>query len=261
MTTSQLRIPSQHGTLEYLRLQYDSAILSGVKRPLLFPQVLFSLSLLAGLLLIDHRKSRFLYHLRWPVWFAIIAVEIYNIRHRISVDPAVSYVSGVASIWFIVWSMMWLILEHPQLTAKRIERRRQVLLNESQAATGSTTQRNSKKTMYEMNGNRHSLKWQNGHAAALPAVEKSLGETKYLNGDWEYFWQPYPDTFGERLSWVLDLIFSFRGRGWNFSIPTNPALPEDVAAPLGETVSELNERMISKTGIKSFEPARSWRVM
>jgi hypothetical protein len=88
--------------------------------------------------------------------------------------------------------------------------------------------------------------------AALHALEKSLGESKDSNGEWEYFWQPYPDTFGERLSWVLDLTFSFRGRGWNFSSTTNPALPGDVTAPLDETVPEFDKRIISKTGIKSF---------
>ncbi|KFY96318.1 hypothetical protein V500_02513 [Pseudogymnoascus sp. VKM F-4518 (FW-2643)] len=252
MTTSQPRIPSQHGTLEYLRLQYDSAIASGVKRPLLFPQVLFSLALLAGFLLIDHRRSRFLYELRWPVWLAIIAVEVSNIRHRVSVDPAVSYVSGLASVYFIVWSTMWLILERPQFTAKRIERRRKVLQNGILAASGGTTQESSETTGYKMNGNGNPLKRQNGYAAALPTIDEGLSENEDSKGEWEYYWQPYPDAFGERLAWVLDLIFSIRGRGWSFSIPTNPVLPEHVAASLGETVSESDKGLASRTGIKCF---------
>ncbi|OBT90165.1 hypothetical protein VE02_00888 [Pseudogymnoascus sp. 03VT05] len=254
MATSQPRIPSQHGTLEYLRLQYDNAIASGVKRPLLFPQVFFSLAILAGFLLIDHRHNRFLYQLRWPVWFAIIAVEVSNIRHRISVDPAVSYVSGVASAYVIVWSTMWVVFERPQFTAVRIERRRKELQNGIRAASGDTTQERSETTEYKMNGNGHSLKQQNGHDSALPTTEKNLADTKDSNAEWEYFWQPYPDVFRERLVWVLDLIFSFRGRGWNFSIPTNPALPEDVAASLGETVSGPGKEVLtSRTGIKCFQ--------
>lgn len=247
MATSQPRIPSQHETLEYLRLQYDSAIASGVKRPLLFPQVLFSLALLAGFLLIDHRRSRFLYELRWPVWLAIIAVEVSNIRHQVSVDPAVSYVSGLASIYFILWSTMWLTLERPQFTAKRIERRRKALQN-----SGCTTQESSETTGYKMKGNGNPLKRQNGHVAALPTIEESLAENEDSKGEWEYYWQPYPDAFGERLAWVLDLISSIRGRGWSFSIPTNPALPEDVADSLGETVSETDKGLTSRTGIKCF---------
>ncbi|KFY93516.1 hypothetical protein V498_04384 [Pseudogymnoascus sp. VKM F-4517 (FW-2822)] len=248
---SQPRIPSQHGALEYLRLQYDNAIASGSKRPLLFPQLLFSLALLAGFLLIDHRRSRFLYQLRWPVWLAIIAVEVSNMRHRISVEPAVSYVCGIASVWIIVWSTMWLILERPQFTAKRIERRK-TLQNGSLTTSGRTTQESSDTTGYEINGNGNSLKRQNGHAAALSTINESLAETKGQKGAWEYFWQPYPDALGERLAWVLDLTFSFRGRGWNFSIPTNPALPEAVAASLGETVPESDGPLTSKTGIQCF---------
>ncbi|OBT70086.1 hypothetical protein VE03_00420 [Pseudogymnoascus sp. 23342-1-I1] len=252
MANSQPRIPSQHGTLEYLRLQYDNAIASGVKRPLLFPQMLLSMALLAGFLLIDHRRSRILYQLRWPVWFAIIAVEVSNIRHRISVEPAVSYISGVASIYVVVWSTMWLIFERPQFTAKRIERRRKALQNGARATSGRTTQEGSETIGYKMNGNGNSLKRQNDHAAALPTIDESLVDTKNSKGKWEYYWQPYPDAFGERLAWVLDLTFSFRGRGWNFSIPTNPALPEDIAASLGDTVPKADEPLISKTGIKCF---------
>ncbi|KAL5345576.1 hypothetical protein ACLOAV_009330 [Pseudogymnoascus australis] len=248
---SQPRIPSQHGALEYLRLQYDNAIASGSERPLLFPQLLFSLALLAGFLLIDHRRSRFLYQLRWPVWLAIIAVEVSNMRHRISVEPAVSYVCGIASVWIIVWSTMWLILERPQFTAKRIERRK-TLQNGSLTTSGRTTQESSDTTGYEINGNGNLLKRQNGHAAALSTINESLAETKGQKGAWEYFWQPYPDALGERLAWVLDLTFSFRGRGWNFSIPTNPALPEAVAASLGETVPESDGPLTSKTGIQCF---------
>ncbi|KFY15347.1 hypothetical protein V492_02062 [Pseudogymnoascus sp. VKM F-4246] len=251
MVTSQPRIPSRHGTLEYLRLQYDNAIASGVKRPLLFPQVLFSLALLAGFLLIDHRKNRILYQLRWPVWLSIIAVEVSNIRYRVSVEPAVSYVSGVASVWFIVWSTMWLILERPQFTAKRIERRRKATENGLRAASGRTT-REAENMGYTINRNGNSLKPQIKHTAALPTTEKDLIETKDSKGECEYYWQSYPDAFGERLVWVLDLIFSFRGRGWNFSIPTNPGFPEDVAAFLGETVSESDKSLTSRTGIKTF---------
>ncbi|OBT98670.1 hypothetical protein VE01_03399 [Pseudogymnoascus verrucosus] len=247
MATSQPRVPSQHGTLEYLRLQYDNAIASGVKRRLLFPQMLFSMALLAGFLLIDHRRNRFLYQLRWLVWFTIIAVEVSNMRHRISVDPAVSYVSGIASVYVIVWSTMWLIFERPQFTAVRIERRRKAVQNGIRAGSGGTTQERSETIGYKMNGNGYSLEQQNGLDA-----EKSLAATNDSKGEWEYFWQPYPDVLGERLAWVLDLIFSFRGRGWNFSIPTNPALPEDVAASLGEPISESDKVLKSRTGIKCF---------
>ncbi|KFY25105.1 hypothetical protein V493_04847 [Pseudogymnoascus sp. VKM F-4281 (FW-2241)] len=252
MATSLPQIPSQHETLEYLRLQYNNAISLGVKRPLLFPQVLLSLTLLAAFLLIDHRRSRFLYELRWVVWLAIISVEVSNIRHRISVEPALSYVSGVASTWLIVWSTMWLIFEHPQFTAKRIERRRKEPQNGVQAGSGDMAQQSSETTGHKMNGNGHSLKRHNGHAAAQPTADKNLAETKISNGEWEYYWQPYPEAFGERLSWVLDLIFSFRGRGWNFSISTNPGFPADVAASLGETISESNKSLTSRAGIKCF---------
>lgn len=160
MATSQVRVPSRHGTLEYLRLQYDNAIASGVKRPLLFPQMLFSMALLAGFLLIDHRHNPFLYQLRWLVWFAIIAVEASNIRHRISVDPVVSYVSGIASVYVIVWSTMWLIFERPQFTAVHIERRRKAVQNGSRTGSGGTTQERSETIGYKMNGNGYSLKQQ-----------------------------------------------------------------------------------------------------
>lgn len=248
MANSLPKIPSQHETLIYLRLQYDHAIASGAKLPLLFPQVLFGLALMVGFLLIDHRNNRFLYQLRWPVWFSIIAIEVFNIRHRISVEPAISYISGVASVYCIVWSTMWLIFERPQLTAKRIERRRKVSQNGTRTASDYSIQRSPETTEYNMNEKR-----QNVNAAGLPVTEKSLAEAKASNGEWEYYWQPYPDSFGERLAWVIDLTFSLRGRGWNFSIPTNPPLPADVAASLGETVPEPGKPLTSRIGIKCFQ--------
>lgn len=71
--------------------------------------------------------------------------------------------------------------------------------------------------------------------------------------EWEYFWQPYPDNVWKRIGWVTDLILSFRGQGWNFSIPSNPPLPLPIAESLGEPVSRSQ---YSRVGVKRFQNRR-----
>lgn len=85
------------------------------------------------------------------------------------------------------------------------------------------------------------------------AKAKANAQFQANKDEWEYFWQPYPDTFGKRLGWVVDLILSFRGQGWNFSIPSNPPLPPAIAESLGEPVSRS---LHSRVGVQRFQSRR-----
>lgn len=80
-------------------------------------------------------------------------------------------------------------------------------------------------------------------------VELSKSKLRTADGEWEYFWQPYPSTLFTRIGWVIDLILSFRGQGWNFSIPSNPPLPPDIAESLGEPITKT---LTSRVGVQRF---------
>lgn len=80
-------------------------------------------------------------------------------------------------------------------------------------------------------------------------MTKSKARAKLADEEWEYFWQPYPENFFTRIGWVTDLILSFRGQGWNFSIPSNPPLPPNIAESLGEPVTTT---LTSRVGVQRF---------
>ncbi len=83
--------------------------------------------------------------------------------------------------------------------------------------------------------------------ARASAIAKA--KTAEEEDEWEYFWQPYPTKLTTRIGWVTDLILSFRGQGWNFSIPSNPPLPPNIAESLGEPVSRT---LTSGVGVQRF---------
>ena len=299
-------IPSQHQMIEMMKPAYYAALKSWRLRPPTIPWQVVSYFLLAGFLMIDHRKRYWLYQCRWLVWLTICYIEWGNLMSSSSIEPATGYMTGMLAVWAVVWSAVWLVWTRPQFTARRVERRRKVrgereggekprldakgrrksfmasgwelengkssgnMMHSlgngettapvSEAETGTDTPRAQTPRNGQKNGATQTL---NGHefSQQLADIRSDLREKRDVEiaksnakkaaaeDEWEYFWQAYPETFFARIGWVTDLILSFRGQGWNFSIPSNPPLPPDIAESLGEPVSKT---LTSRVGVQRF---------
>jgi hypothetical protein len=93
--------------------------------------------------------------------------------------------------------------------------------------------------------------------ADLSAIRKAgdYNGIKFWNGEegeYEYYWQSYPDNLWERVPWVLDLLINFRGPGWNWVIPTMPDNPYFIKKELGEPVGQSPTPNFSSTGVRTF---------
>lgn len=240
--------------------------------------------------MIDHRKRYWLYQCRWLVWGLICWIEYNNIMYSSSIEPATGYMTGMLAIWAVIWSAVWLVWTSPQFTARRVEARKKrqgmkekprldnrgrrksfvasgwdlgngkssgnlmhSLGNGETTAPVSETEADSPRD----GASRKALKGQDIRSDLADIREKQEVELakneaglSMAEDELEYFWQPYPSTFFTRIGWVTDLILSFRGQGWNFSIPSNPPLPPDIAESLGEPVSRT---LTSRVGVQRFQ--------
>lgn len=294
-------IPDQHQMLDLMKPAYYAALKSGRLRPPTIPWQLVSYFLLAGFLMIDHRKRYWLYQCRWLVWFTIIYIEYGNLMYSSSIEPASGYMIGLLAVWAVVWSAVWLVWTRPQFTAMRVERRKKGsgvqekpkldkrgrrksfvasgwelpngkssgnLMHSSRyvesTAPVSETETDSPNVATLKIGMPRKGDYNGATGKAFKAqhissglaniqekeeVELAKTNSRTADDEWEYFWQPYPATFFARIGWVTDLILSFRGQGWNFSIPSNPPLPPDIAESLGEPVSKT---LTSRVGVQRF---------
>jgi hypothetical protein len=263
MFPATVTIPTQQSITAAIRSKLDEDFASGAKRPIVFPYNLFGWSMLVAFLLIDHRQRRWLYQLRWPVWLSIVYFELNVIANNAALDQATSYMLGLISMWSIVWSSVWLVFTRPQFTAKRVERRRRSPLNDHSTSPQRRIPLDSKgrrpsqvASGWEMEGKSAQGfgDEMNGDATTAPTseTEETSHKVEVQNEEWEYFWQTYPDDFPTRLSWVFDLCRSFRGQGWNFSVPSNPALPPEIAEALGEPAGKRGAKLVSKVGVVRF---------
>lgn len=198
---------------------------------------------------------------------------------------AFGYVAGLISVWGAVCSATWLVWCRPQFDAKRVERRRVQRktvtgngaenLDLSMANGGTIGRGKQTHTNWEAHGepNRNANMLQrilvngnakgketedftkaNGHAKNVASGIKR--EVQGASADWEYYWQPYPDTFGERFGWVMDLLINFRGPGWNWAIPPLPPLPPSIKLALAEPVDEASVSGVSHVGLIRIDTRR-----
>jgi len=263
--------PSHRELMRIYQAAFDVRVASGEIRPLLLPHDGYGLFALLIYLCISHVNRPWLYAARWPLLAFIVAFDLNLIRGTKSMWVGTGFVVGLIAAWGILWSATWLVWNAPQFDAKRVQRK-----EDKKRLTAMSPQ--SMEVKPQANGNIKSLSngKANGEAAKKDAglrqrqvQDRHIKEGKQENGQAdikvkvgerveepaqsEYFWQSYPtDSLRDRIDWVFDLIFNFRGLGWNWEVTSNPSLPAHVKVGLGEPVDIKSMQIKSSIGIKRF---------
>ncbi|KHJ32034.1 hypothetical protein EV44_g4606 [Erysiphe necator] len=204
---------------------------NGTRRPLTFPFDFLSLFSLIAFLCIPHKQNPVIYACRWPLVGLVTWFELYKMGKNSGTGPDLGALTGMISVNIIMLSWTWLIFNTPQWDAKRVEKRLvrvRVVKNMENAQLSEELSLTDEKRPEKL------------------AVENfSQSKAEYHEKKTEYFWQPYPNKLGERIFWVLDLLFSSRGAGWNWAISTIPPLTPDLLSKLEIPASGDSDPSIS----------------
>ncbi|CZT08250.1 uncharacterized protein RCO7_11205 [Rhynchosporium graminicola] len=230
-------------------------------RPLVLPYHLYGMLLLCLYLLVPHTHSALIYEVRWPVLGVIFWWQWKTLWETTSMSVATAYAAGLVSVLVAVYAVVFLVFERPQWEAWRVERRRRRILN-GEAANGAARAEEDEKNIRHANG--HTT----GHANESGNL-KSRGDTAVRTngnaliptkgdreqGEYEYYKQFYPTTLLTRISWVSDLLITFRGPGWNWAVPTLPPLPSHIARQVSPNspITARHESRTSSVGVQRYD--------
>lgn len=224
----------------YYDTVYDSLIESDQAIPFLYPWAGIGAFVAFGYLFVDHRQSRILEWLRYPVFAFLFAFQTWCILTTKAKHPAGAFGVGILSSWGVLWVASIMIFNDCQSDFLRIERYRRdpggnfIPTVDKSAANGAPI--SSKKhgdDAINMDGGR---------------MVTDTSKSSALD------WQEYPGTFRNRLDWIADLFCNFRGVGWNWQISCIPPPPKFVESQLhGNVDYSHSERVaMSRTGIRRF---------
>lgn len=277
--------PTYHAVVATYRQAFNARVAEGALRPLVIPYAFHGYFLLIAYLCINHTKRPLLYAARWPVLAIIIWIQWRQLWEVSSGNLVMSLVCGLWAAWGIIGSVCWLILYRPQFEAKRVQRRvgiKDILGEVGESKSGERNQLEIRvdgmgvgrddgvevggvdaneglRSRVKLNGYAESKdKLPNGHSDTNAMTNST---TVYTNGPTGtksqsgYYWQSYPNTLSERLSWILDLLLNFRGPGWNWAIAPLPPIPQAIRKELGEAVDESSPET-SPTGLRTFTTRR-----
>jgi hypothetical protein len=267
--TSTGPAPSYHEVISTYASVFTTRLVEGKIRPVVFPYHMYGYTLLFVYLMIPHTKSPIIYAARWPVAAIIVGFQLKTLMDVSSGNAAFAYVAGLGSTWGVLLTVTLLILTRPQFDAMRVEIRRtgreggrasiEVANATAMEQNGHADSGKLDGEVVRLNGNGTRYRPQANGATEIKGMEHANGnghlDNKIPKEDItvDYYWQSYPEDFFDRLSWVADLVTSFRGVGWNWVIPTVPELPPFVKSKLGEPVTEESKSGITSTGIQRFD--------
>ncbi|EEA24452.1 hypothetical protein TMatcc_007554 [Talaromyces marneffei ATCC 18224] len=212
--------------------KFDELLRRGAFSPLLLRQVIGTFFLLLIPLVIRHRSASHSKILRYGFHAVITAVCAYTILEVRFLGPANGYGTGLITTWFYIWSTTILLANDVQRDFKRIVKEPSDEKNEVNEESGSTERVEGTSKL-----RRRTAEQTPGPNQKSPKV---------------YRWQPFPQKLSDRLDWVSDLIFNFRGPNWNWRLRSLPPLPEPVLRDVGEdTASVKQTKKSSQTDYKS----------
>ncbi|GAB7362116.1 hypothetical protein MBLNU230_g2144t1 [Neophaeotheca triangularis] len=225
MLPSNINTPRE-ATLYYDGI-YDSLISTGQAQPFIYPWASAGAGIVILYLLIDHRRSRWLELLRFPVFVLLFAFSAWSVATNRARNPAASFGVGLISSWGTLWVSTFMVIRDCQKEFRRIEKSEAVPLELDESNTnGHTT--SSQKLDSPQNGAikqrhpRRTTSLQNADALKGPASRRG-----------PLFWQAYPSApFRERLDWIADIFCSFRGVGWSCQVSGIPPAPKWVQSQL-----------------------------
>lgn len=248
MLPSHISTPRE-ATLYYDGI-YDSLISTGQAYPFVYPWASAGAGVVILYLLVDHRQSRILELLRFPVFAVLFAFSAWTIATNRARNPAAAFGVGLISAWGTLWVSTFMVIRDCQTAFRRIERSEAVPLGTEGATTnGSAT--GSEKFAPPQNG---ALKQR--HPCRTTSLQNADSIQGPASRQGPLFWQAYPSApFHERLDWVADIFCSFRGVGWSWQISGIPPAPKWVQSQLSghPTLADPSEiTSTSHTGLKRY---------
>ncbi|KAL7815365.1 hypothetical protein V8C44DRAFT_324295 [Trichoderma aethiopicum] len=243
---------------------FKLALASGTAKPLLLPWCVLGPFVVPALwLAVPHRRRTWFYRTRWLAMALVVWSNVYHLRYVSSANMACAYAAGLASTWGTILSLNLLVWTRPQFDAARVRRVRKG--GDSMRGGGGDADDSHGKGQLEdkrvgsagLDGGRGRANGDgNGCARGFrrrkiqaEMVEK---KTSQQQEEFEYIWEPYPSagSFLERLGWTTDLILSFRGAGWNWSVSSLPRPHIPLEISYGDKVDIVSIPKVSRSGYK-----------
>jgi len=106
-----------------------------------------------------------------------------------------------------------------------------------------------------------STPWKKETGAIVTKPSTQVNHKLHGRGDssrsrYQYVWQRFPHDYGDRVRWLLDLLTSTRGQGWNWRVAGLPPLPKDVKNDLDCSVFLNSDYMRTNSRVVNFNNAR-----
>ncbi|KAK1249137.1 hypothetical protein MKX07_002653 [Trichoderma sp. CBMAI-0711] len=246
---------------------FKLAVASGAAKPLLLPWCLLGPFVVPALwLAVPHRRRTWFYRTRWLAMALVVWSNVYHLRYVSSANMACAYAAGLASTWGTILSLNLLVWTRPQFDAARVRRVKKG--GDLARVAGSDDADNSnhgqgklqdarlESTGHEPGGKGAANGDGNGSATGLRTrkilFKSSEKDSSQQQEGYEYIWEPYPSAGGflERLAWTTDLILSFRGAGWNWSVSSLPRPQIPLQISHGDKVDIVSIPKVSRSGYK-----------
>ncbi|RKF76788.1 hypothetical protein GcC1_069014 [Golovinomyces cichoracearum] len=241
--------PTSRVILSVYRHAFSEQVSLGTLRPIVLPYHLLSLILLVTYLSLPHKNYPLIYAARWPLLGFITWFQWQKLWKTSSMNYCVGLGAGLSIAWVMVWSWCLLVFMRPQWDAKRVQRIR-IKFND----TNSTMVRHAGGP--EISEDAKNFRERKILHEDLVVLNEVALKTKTDQVTYRYYWQSYPETMRERLSWATDLVLNFRGPGWNWAISPLPSLPPHILQQLGESVPTQAYSNTSSTGLRRFDTRR-----
>lgn len=262
------------------RAHFAHELALGTVKPLVVPYgVLVTFGLPILYYSIPHRNRPWLFAARYLLMLYIL---LYNVRETfVTTSPnfALGYAVGLMQAWGIIWNMTLLVFMRPQFDAERVEiRRARPKVDADVGVNGSTNGHaqisDAKENVRPVqNGGAHAVTSVNGSskAPAQTPNPREAGGVKVIDAPdedierslaqgYEYYWQSYPEdaSFLTRLEWSFDLVTSFRGTGWNWSIPVVPRFSRPDKPHSGALVDLASIPESTPQGYRRYTTRQDW---
>lgn len=179
------------------QISYDREVQRGTVVPFAWPFSVLSYFLLIAYLQLSYYEQ--VRRLKYAVLLIIYALSWYSILFCRTLGLVYGLGVALVAVWPMLSGWTLLIATRPHTDFKRLVR----------------NDRNV----------RH-----NGHGPISRAVKSSVDGG--VNSTSEFYWQAMPENFWQRLFWVYDLTFSYRGPHWSWSHTTaTPAMQTPQSTP------------------------------
>ncbi|RKF82379.1 hypothetical protein GcM1_172010 [Golovinomyces cichoracearum] len=216
--------PSPREVYEVYRQIFEQRVSEGTIHNIVFPYSFFGIFALFTYMCIPHKKNSILYAARWPLTFSITWFEWRSIWKTSGAGLGLGYPAGLLSALVIMMSWTWLVFKRPQWDAKRIQKI-QVKRTIDIKNTGQLT---TKLPAEEKIREQKSTEDPPIQVSQIDSNKISVKDKNVI----KYYWQSYPENLVDRISWVSDLLFNYRGPGWNWAISSLPSPPLEVLSKL-----------------------------